>query len=90
LAHHASSGCAMNTGDLLGSGTISGVTKDTFGSLLEITWGGKEPLTLGKETRTFIEDGDTLTLLGHAQGDGFRIGFGDCAGTILPAVEFPA
>jgi len=88
LAHHASSGCAMNVGDLLGSGTISGTTPDSFGSLLEVTWGGQNPITLGDETRTFIEDGDTLTLHGHAQGDGFRIGFGDCTGTILPAVEF--
>ncbi|MEO1423145.1 MAG: fumarylacetoacetase [Pseudomonadota bacterium] len=91
LAHHASSGCAMNVGDLLGSGTISGPTKDSRGSLLELTWGGKEPLTLaGGVTRTFIEDGDTLTLTGHAEGDGYRIGFGSCTGTILPAPAFPA
>lgn len=85
LAHHASSGCAMRTGDLLGSGTISGPEKGMFGSLLEMTWGGKNPLTLdGGETRTFIEDGDTLALHGHAQGNGYRIGFGPCAGTIMP------
>ena len=84
LAHHASSGCAMRTGDLLGSGTISGPEKGMFGSLLEMTWGGKNPLTLdGGETRTFIEDGDTLTLHGHAQGDGYRIGFGPCTGSVL-------
>lgn len=86
LAHHASSGCAMRTGDLLGSGTISGPKKGMFGSLLEMTWGGKDPITLkGGETRTFIEDGDTLALHGHAQGDGYRIGFGPCVGTVLPA-----
>ena len=86
LAHHASSGCAMNTGDLLGSGTISGPDKDSRGSLLELTWGGKEPLTLeGGTVRTFIEDGDTLTLHGAAHGDGFTVGFGVCTGTILPA-----
>ncbi|TNF18991.1 MAG: fumarylacetoacetase [Rhodobacteraceae bacterium] len=86
LAHHASSGCAMRTGDLLGSGTISGPEKGMFGSLLEMTWGGRDPITLeGGETRTFIEDGDTLTLQGHAQGEGYRIGFGPCVGTILPA-----
>ncbi|WP_417210402.1 fumarylacetoacetase [Antarctobacter sp.] len=86
LAHHASSGCAMRTGDLLGSGTISGPEKGMFGSLLEMTWGGRDPLTLdGGETRTFLEDGDTLALHGHAQGDGYRIGFGPCVGTILPA-----
>ena len=88
LAHHSSSGCAMNSGDLLGSGTISGPDKTSLGSLLEISWGGKEPLTLnGGETRTFIEDGDTMVLRGHAQGDGYRIGFGECRATILPAVE---
>lgn len=87
LAHHSSSGCAMRTGDLLGSGTISGPDKDSYGSLLEMTWGGKEPLTLADgSVRSFIEDGDTLTLRGHAQGDGYRIGFGDCTGTVLPAV----
>lgn len=90
LAHHASSGCAMSVGDLIGSGTISGPGKDERGSLLEITWGGKEPLTLDTgETRTFIEDGDTLTLAGAAKGDGFQIGFGTCTGTVKPAVKFP-
>ena len=90
LAHHASGGCAMNTGDLLGSGTISGPEKHQRGSLLELSWGGKEPLTLdGGETRNFIEDGDTLTLHGTAQGDGYQIGFGACAGTIKPAIKFP-
>jgi fumarylacetoacetase len=89
LAHHAVGGCKMNTGDLLGSGTISGPERSGFGSLLEITWGGKEPLTLaGGQTRTFIEDGDTLVLTGHAQGEDYRIGFGACAGTILPAPKF--
>ncbi len=88
LAHHASSGCKMNTGDLLGSGTISGPDKSSFGSLLEISWGGKEPITLdGGQTRTFIQDGDTLTLSGYAQGDGYKIGFGECSGTILPAIK---
>lgn len=88
LAHHAIGGCKMNTGDLLGSGTISGPGKETFGSLLELTWGGKEPLTLsGGETRSFIEDGDSVTLRGWAQGEGHRIGFGACSGTVLPALE---
>ena len=91
LAHHASSGCAMSAGDLLGSGTISGPEKPERGSLLELTWGGKEPMTLDTgETRTFIQDGDTLTLHGAAKGDGFQIGFGTCTGTILPAPKFPA
>ncbi|MGB3313010.1 MAG: fumarylacetoacetase, partial [Albidovulum sp.] len=91
LCHHTTSGCAMRVGDLLGSGTISGPDKDMRGSLLELSWGGKEPLSLDSgESRSFLEDGDTLTLRGHAQGDGFRIGFGDCTGKILPAVALPA
>ncbi len=86
LAHHASSGCPMRTGDLLGSGTISGPQEGSFGSLLELTWNGKQPLTLDcGRTRTFVEDGDTLALHGHAQGQGYRIGFGPCEGTVLPA-----
>lgn len=89
LAHHTSSGCSMNVGDLLGSGTISGPEKSEFGSLQEITWGGKEPIALDGATRTFIEDGDTLTIHGHAQGNGYRIGFGICSGTVLPAVAYP-
>lgn len=86
LAHHSASGCAMCTGDLLGSGTVSGQTADSLGSLLEITWNGRDPIDLGGVSRTFIEDGDTLTLRGRCEGD-YRVGFGDCAGTILPAVD---
>ncbi len=90
LAHHTTSGCPMTPGDLLGSGTISGPTKSERGSLLELSWGGKEPLTLDTgETRTFLEDGDTLTLEGAAKGDGYTIGFGSCTGTILPALKDP-
>ena len=86
LAHHTSSGCPMRVGDLLGSGTISGPTKDSRGSLLELSWGGKEPIKLDTgETRSFIEDGDTLTLRGAALGDGYRVGFGACVGQLLPA-----
>jgi len=86
LCHHAIGGCRMNTGDLLGSGTISGPGRSQFGSLLELSWGGKEPLTLETgETRSFIEDGDAMTLTGYAQGAGYRIGFGECVGRILPA-----
>jgi fumarylacetoacetase len=90
LAHHTTSGCPMRTGDLLGSGTISGPTKPERGSLLELSWGGKEPLTLDTgETRSFLEDGDTLTLKGAALGEGYMIGFGDCAGRLLPALADP-
>lgn len=90
LAHHTTSGCPMNAGDLLGSGTISGAEKHERGSLLEVSWGGKEPLTLDTgETRTFIEDGDTITLTGTAQGDGYQIGFGTCTGTVQAALTNP-
>ena len=86
LVHHASSGCAMTVGDLFGSGTISGAEKDQRGSLLELSWGGAEPLELlGGERRTFLEDGDSLSITGFCQGDGYRVGFGEVEGTILPA-----
>jgi len=89
LAHHTTSGCAMNTGDLLGSGTISGPTKESRGSLLELSWGAKEPFEIEGGKRTFIEDNDTLTLRGHAQGNGYRIGFGECVGKVIPALTDP-
>ena len=86
LVHHASSGCAMNVGDLLGSGTISGPEKHQRGSLLEISWNGTEPVELpGGTERTFLEDGDSLSFHGWCQGDGYRVGFGEVEGTILPA-----
>ena len=88
LAHHTSSGCNVRVGDLMGSGTISGPTSDSCGSLLESTWNGQRPLTLpsGRQ-RTFIDDGDELILRGWCQGDGYRVGFGSCAGRIMPASE---
>jgi fumarylacetoacetase len=90
LAHHAFCGCAMRVGDLLGSGTISGPEKHERGSLLELSWNGSEPLSLHDGSqRTFLEDGDTLILRGYAQGKGHRIGFGECSGTILPAITPP-
>jgi fumarylacetoacetase len=86
LMHHASCGCAMNVGDLLGSGTISGPEKNQRGSLLEISWNGTEPVELpGGTKRAFLEDGDSLILRGWCQGDGYRVGFGEVEGTILPA-----
>jgi len=86
LAHHTSGGCAMQTGDLLGSGTISGSQPGSMGSLLELTWNGEKPLTLENgDIRRFLEDGDRLSLTGYAQGEGYRIGFGEAAATILPA-----
>ena len=90
LAHHTTSGCPMNPGDLLGSGTISGPETHQRGALLELSWGGKEPITLDTgEERSFLEDGDTLTLHGAAHGDGYTIGFGTCSGTLLPALADP-
>ncbi|MEL7343366.1 MAG: fumarylacetoacetate hydrolase family protein, partial [Pseudomonadota bacterium] len=90
IAHHTTSGCSMRPGDMTGSGTISGPERENRGSLLELSWGGKDPFTLNSgETRSFIEDGDTLTLRGAAQGDGYCIGFGDCVGTVIPALDDP-
>ena len=91
LAHHAIAGCGMRTGDLLGSGTVSGPSEDSLGSLLELSWGMTRPLHLDTgETRCFLEDGDCLTLGGYADGGDYRIGFGDCIGRVLPAPEHGA
>ncbi len=87
LAHHTITGCNMRPGDLLASGTISGLTPDSFGSMLELSWRGQRPVSLpGGEQRTFLQDGDQITITGWCQGDGYRIGFGQVSGTILPAV----
>jgi fumarylacetoacetase len=76
----------MNVGDLLGSGTISGPGKHQRGSLIEIGWNGSEPLELeGGGKRSFLEDGDSLVMRGWCEGDGYRVGFGEVEGTILPA-----
>ncbi|GAC1413760.1 MAG: hypothetical protein NVSMB69_16040 [Novosphingobium sp.] len=87
IAHHASNGCDLEPGDLLGTGTISGPTRDAFGSLIELSGGGRDPIVLPDgETRAFLEDGDALTLSGYASAQGYRtIGFGACKGVILPA-----
>jgi fumarylacetoacetase len=86
LAHHTSSGCAMSCGDLLGSGTISGPEKHQYGSMLELSWGGKNPIQLqGSETRTFLEDGDIIRMRGAADGGDYKIGFGENIGKIIPA-----
>jgi fumarylacetoacetase len=89
LAHHTTSGCAMRIGDLLGSGTISGPGKHQRGSLLEMSWGGKEPFAVGDQIRSFVQDGDTLTLRGAALGAGYRIGFGSCSNRVLAALSDP-
>jgi len=88
VAHHTVNGCDLRTGDLLGSGTISGPTPDSYGSLLELTWRGARPLSLPVgERRTFLEDGDRVTLTGWCQGDGYRVGFGEATGRVLPAIQ---
>ena len=85
VAHHTVNGCNLQPGDLLGSGTLSGPAPEQAGSLLELTFGGKQPITLpNRESRTFLEDGDTLTLRGYCERQGaVRIGFGEASGTVL-------
>lgn len=87
LAHHTSNGCNVRAGDLMGSGTISGPTKNSYGSMLELTWGGKEPITLKDgTTRTFFNDGDHVIIRGYCKNDKVRIGFGKCTGKIMPPI----
>lgn len=86
LVHHTSNGCNLRTGDLLASGTISGETQDSYGSMLELAWRSKRPVRLPNgELRTFLEDGDRVTMTGWSQGDGYRVGFGEVTGKLLPA-----
>lgn len=88
LAHHSVSGCVMIAGDLLGSGTISGQSTDSFGSLLELSWNGTRDVQIGGETRRWLMDGDEVTLHGFCQREGQgRVGFGVCSGTIMPALS---
>ena len=84
LTHHASNGCNLRPGDLIGSGTVSGREKSERGCLLELTWRGAEPLDLGGEPRKFLEDGDEVILRGYCEREGARrIGFGECRGTVI-------
>ncbi|GAB4500100.1 MAG: fumarylacetoacetase [Saprospiraceae bacterium] len=86
LAHHTVNGCNVCVGDLMASGTISGSTKGSYGSMLELSWSGKEPIPLNDgSSRTFLLDGDTVTMRGWAEKNGLRVGFGEVRGTILPA-----
>ena len=88
LAHHTVNGCPVEAGDMMGSGTISGPTKDSYGSMLELTWRGQNPITLKDgTTRKFINDHDTVIMRAHCKNDEVRIGFGECTGKILPAKE---
>ena len=87
LTHHASNGCNLEAGDLYASGTISGPTPDSLGSMLELSWRGTRPVQLADGTeRSFLLDGDTVTMRGYAAKDGIRIGFGEVRGTVLPAL----
>ena len=87
LAHHTVNGCNMNPGDMYASGTISGPTPASYGSMLELSWKGTKPLTLqdGSE-RKFINDNDTIIMKGYAIKNGVRIGFGDCTTKLLPTL----
>ena len=86
LAHHTVNGCNINVGDLYASGTISGPNKESFGSMLELSWNGKEPVILANGSqRSFIDDGDTVVITGWCEKDGVRVGFGELSNKVLPA-----
>ncbi len=86
LAHHTVNGCNINIGDMYGSGTISGPTPDSYGSMLELSWKGTKPVELNDGTeRKFIQDNDTVIMRGYCKNEDYRIGFGECVTTILPA-----
>jgi fumarylacetoacetase len=88
LAHHTITGCNMRSGDLLASGTISGPTSDSYGSMLELTWRGEKPIELPDgESRKFLQDGDKVTLTGWCQGEGYRVGFGHVTNQLVPVKE---
>ena len=93
LAHHSVTGCAMRPGDLLASGTISGRGRESFGSMLELSWRGTRPVELGDgSTRTFLQDGDEVVMRGWCEtrsGLGGRVGFGECSARVLPADPYP-
>lgn len=88
LAHHTVNGCKVNSGDMMGSGTISGPTPDSYGSMLELSWMGTKPIQLNNGSqRTFIEDNDTIIMKGYCEKEGFRIGFGEVSSKLLPAFK---
>lgn len=90
LVHHTITGCNVRPGDLLASGTISGDEREAYGSMLEISWRGQQPFLFDAEgtvKRAFLKDGDTVVMRGYCQADGHRVGFGDCVGTVLPALN---
>ncbi|XP_077775003.1 fumarylacetoacetase isoform X2 [Podarcis muralis] len=86
LAHHTVNGCNLRPGDLLASGTISGPDPENFGSMLELSWKGTKAIDLGHgQSRKFLQDGDEVVITGYCQGNGYRVGFGECSGKVLPA-----
>lgn len=88
IAHHSCTGCNMSTGDMLGSGTISGTQESEYGSMLELCWAGKNTINLPSgEERKFLMDGDEVNMTGVCEGNGYKIGFGDCRGKILPSLD---
>lgn len=88
LAHHTITGCNINPGDMMASGTISGETADSYGSMLELSWKGTKPIQLKDgNTRKFLQDKDEVIITGYCKGDGFRIGFGSCTGKVLPVLR---
>lgn len=88
VTHHAVTGCNMSTGDMLGSGTISSTEKSGYGSMVELCWAGKEEIKLPNgEIRKFLKDGDEVNMSGVCRGNGYTIGFGDCRGKVLPALD---
>jgi len=90
LAHHTITGCNVNPGDLLASGTISGATPESYGSMLELSWRGTKPIPMKDgSTRNFLKDGDEVIIRGIAEGDGYKVGFGKCSGVVLPAMPVP-
>jgi fumarylacetoacetase len=88
LAHQTVGGCNINVGDIYGSGTISGPTPDSFGSMLELSWKGTKPILLSDgSSRKFLDNNDTVIFRGYAEKEGIRIGFGEATTTILPAIQ---
>nr|CAD7424287.1 unnamed protein product [Timema monikensis] len=88
LAHHTITGCNLNPGDLMASGTISGPASDSFGSMLELSWRGTKPVPLADgSSRKFLQDGDEVIIRGYCEGDSYRVGFGSCTGKLLPALN---
>ena len=87
IAHHTINGCNLNIGDMMASGTISGKSEDSYGSMLELSWGGKKNIELNDgSSRTFIEDYDSVIIRGYCEKDNIRVGFGEVKSKLLPSI----